>query len=62
MLDRPGDHMGLTKAQGRKRLLEARKKVLMVFFDADKFNLSKREQDKMVDICNQLDSLSRKLK
>tara|TARA_Y100000361_G_C10908950_1_gene212973 strand:+ start:155 stop:319 length:165 start_codon:yes stop_codon:yes gene_type:complete len=54
--------MGLTKSQGRKRLLEARKKVLMVFFDADKFNLSKREQDKMVDICNQLDSLSRKLK
>jgi len=54
--------MGLTKAQARKRLLEARKKVLAVFFDSDKFNLSKRETDKMVDICNHLDSLSRKLK
>ena len=52
----------MTKAQGRKRLLEARNKVFMVFFNADKFNYSKREQDRMVDILNQLDSLSRKLK
>ena len=52
----------MTKSQGRKRLLEARKKVLAVFFEADKFNFSKREIDRMVDICNQLDSLSRKMK
>ena len=52
----------MTKAEGRKRLLEARKKVVMVYFNAARFNLSKREQDKIIDICNQLASLSRTLK